>query len=599
MAETVKAIVKCKSGMAVCENIVGDVGASIVMVHESIDALTIVVDKNKIEQLKKNSQMEYVEVTTPDDVHVLGFESDMTLSVSPSSQTIPWGISKIRALQVQENGNKGSGIKVCILDTGIDYNHEDLKNNYKFGRNFVDGSNNPFDGYGHGTHVAGTIAAEDNSVGVIGVAPEADLIIGKVLDNNGSGSYDWIVAGIQWAIDNNAQIISMSFGGGTYSQALKDICDAAKNAGIVLVAAAGNSDGNGTQNTIGYPAKYDSVIAVASTDVNDNRSSFSSTGQELWVAAPGSNVLSTVPKGTCPLCNPSGYNTLNGTSMATPHVSGMVALMLKANPTLSPNDVKTILSTTSIDLGQTGRDVFYGYGRIDAVNAVGDNPAPVLSSITIPSSANVQAGLTVNLTATCKDSNNSIMNCPSLTWKSDNTSIASVLNGVVTGNTEGIANITCSNSSNIITSNICSVTVTAAPLPPVLKSISIPSEGSVVIGNTITLTPTCKNTNDVVMKCPSLAWNSDNTNIASVTNGVVTGNGVGTANITCSNLDKSITSNIFTITVTQSPPSNKKYRVVSIGSIGVVAAVTPFDGVDLKTACTQMCDELKRIDSQK
>ncbi len=380
MAEMIKVIVKCKD-VKECTDVVRQMDGKLIHIHSSINALTISISKDQLKRLKKDPNFDYIEEVTPNDVHILGIKSStpvtsLQLKKLSSTQQIPWGISKIRATQVQQNGNKGTGIRVCILDTGIDYNHEDLVGQMKHGYNFVTRTDNPFDDQGHGSHVAGTIAALDSDTGVVGVAPEASLLIGKVLDKNGSGSYDSIVAGIQWAIDNDAKIISMSFGGGSSSQALQDICNAARNEGIVLVAAAGNADGNGSQNTIGYPAKYDSVIAVAATDINDKRASFSSTGQELWVAAPGVNIMSTVPKGKCALCNPSGYSNLNGTSMSTPHVSGMIALMLKENPNLSPDDVKSILRTSSIELGNPGRDIFFGYGRIDAMNATSEQPTP-------------------------------------------------------------------------------------------------------------------------------------------------------------------------------------------------------------------------------
>lgn len=350
--------------------------ADIKRVHHSINAVSAIVPKNKIGKIKADPNVEYIEIDQ--EAHILGFADDSLYvghkKMYATAQTFPWGVSKIRAPEVWPGGNKGTGIKVCIIDTGIDYNHEDLKDNYKGGYNFINNTNDPKDDHGHGTHVAGTVAALDNDIGVIGVAPEAYIYSLKVLDSNGSGSYSNIISAIDWAINNNMQVISMSLGGSGFSQALKDICDKADNSGIVVVAAAGNNDGDGSQDTVSYPAKFDSVIAVAATDSNDARASFSSCGPEVELAAPGVNIPSTVPKGTCKLCDPSGYKLLSGTSMATPHVSGTVALVLKAHPEMTNANVRKTLQDTTVDIGQQGRDIFFGYGRIDAKAAVDQTP---------------------------------------------------------------------------------------------------------------------------------------------------------------------------------------------------------------------------------
>lgn len=359
--EKASVIIKFKGGtvQANIDSIIA-LDADIKRIYTSINAMSAVVPKKRLGNIQAASNVEYIELDQEAHICV---------------QSIPWGISKIRADQVWPSGNKGTGIKVCVIDTGIDYNHEDLKDNYKGGYNFLSDTNNPYDDHGHGTHVSGTIAAIDNDVGVVGVAPEAYIYSCKVLDSNGSGSYSNIIAGIQWAIDNQMQIISMSLGGSGSSQALKDICDVAYNKGILIIAAAGNS-GSDT-DTIGYPAKYDSVVAVGATDQNDVRASFSSVGPKLEVSAPGVGVLSTVPKGTCKMCDPSGYRQANGTSMATPHVSGTAALVLKAHPEMTNLDVRKTLGDTAVHLGTPGRNIQYGYGRIDAKAAVDQTPPPL------------------------------------------------------------------------------------------------------------------------------------------------------------------------------------------------------------------------------
>ncbi len=326
-------------------------GGEVIHQYTIINAIAAKLPVKAIEKLRTHAKISYVELDSV--AYALG-------------QTTPWGVAKINATQVW-NTNKGTGIKVAILDTGIQYNHPDLKANIKGGVNFAgrvrDGNTNPkywTDKNGHGTHVAGIVAAADNDIGVVGVAPEAHLYAVKVLNDAGYGYYSDIVQGIEWSIENEMQIISMSLGGTSDSQALHEACDKAKDKGIVLVAAAGNSgDGDPKTDNVLYPAKYDSVIAVAATDSSDNVPSWSSDGKALDVAAPGVGIYSTY-KG-------SSYATMSGTSMAAPHVTGTVALMLKAG--VPPKDIQSKLQNTTWDIMSPGIDVFSGHGRIDAARA--------------------------------------------------------------------------------------------------------------------------------------------------------------------------------------------------------------------------------------
>ena len=275
------------------------------------------------------------------------------------SQTVPYGVTHIKADVAHSQGVTGSGVKVAILDTGIDASHPDL--NVAGGASFVSGEPNALtDGNGHGTHVAGTVAALNNSVGVLGVAYDVDLYAVKVLGSDGSGTLAGIAQGIEWSIANGMDVINMSLGGSTGSSTLKQASDNAYNSGIVVVAAAGNS-GNffGLINTIGYPARYDSVIAVGAVDANNNRASFSSVGNELEVMAPGVSILSTLPGNT--------YGSLNGTSMASPHVAGAAALMLAKNPNLTNVQVRQKLSQTATNLGSK---FYYGNGVINVERAL-------------------------------------------------------------------------------------------------------------------------------------------------------------------------------------------------------------------------------------
>jgi subtilisin family serine protease len=218
--------------------------------------------------------------------------------------------------------SRGAGIKVCVVDTGIQKDHPDLAANIAGGRNFVrmGGSVDKTkwnDDNGHGTHVSGTIAAIDNSIGVVGVAPLAKIYAVKVLDRNGSGYLSDVAAGIRECVIAGAHVISMSLGSSGDSSVLHDAVIYAKNAGKVIVAAAGNESG-----PVLYPAKYSEVWAISAVDKNLKFASFSNFGPEVDFAAPGVTVYSTV-KG-------SGYAYFSGTSMATPHVAGIVALALSA-----------------------------------------------------------------------------------------------------------------------------------------------------------------------------------------------------------------------------------------------------------------------------
>ena len=207
------------------------------------------------------------------------------------------------------------------------------------------------------THVAGTIAARDNNLGVIGIAPEADLYSIKVLTDDGWGYWSWIVAGIEWCIENNMHVVNMSFGG-YRDPGIGDIFKSAYQHGILLVAAAGNS-GAGA-NTVGWPARYDSVIAVAAVDSADQRAWFSSTGPAVELAAPGVGVLSCVPG--------NNYEIHSGTSMACPHVVGSSALCWSLRTEMSNVDVRKWLQENALDLGSLGRDDSFGYGLVQVEN---------------------------------------------------------------------------------------------------------------------------------------------------------------------------------------------------------------------------------------
>lgn len=288
--------------------------------------------------------------------------------VIPAQEILTWGVDRIDAdlvwdrdynLVVDPGANAGNGVKVAVLDTGIALGHPDLMGNIKGGINTINRAKSADDDNGHGTHVAGIIAAVDNTIGLIGVAPQASLYAVKVLSRTGSGFLSDIIEGLQWSINNEMQVVNMSFSTSIDVQSFQDAITAAHNSGIVLVAAAGNS-GPG-DNTVQYPAKYQEVIAVSATDVNDAIASWSSRGSEVELAAPGADIYSTYKGGD--------YKTLSGTSMASPHVAGTAALII-ASGTTNVNEVRAKLQGSADDLGLVGRDHFYGFGIVDAEEAV-------------------------------------------------------------------------------------------------------------------------------------------------------------------------------------------------------------------------------------
>jgi subtilisin family serine protease len=374
-------------------NAVKGIGGRVVYEFKLIDAVVIDIPVHAVGRLAKLDGVTKVE-----------FDSQAQLYIGPPwatgptqpPQEIPWGIERVKAPEAWSitDGSSNGVIEVAILDTGIDYDHPDLAANLAWGVSTLRGrvSTRPRDYYdqnGHGTHVAGTIAALNNDIGVVGVAPSVEIYAIRVLDASGRGSYTDIAIGIEQALlgpdgvldadgdgiivgdpdDDAAEVISMSLGGSSDDQYLHDMIIKAYNYGVVIVAASGNEGADQPS----YPAIYPEVIAVGATDSSDAVASFSNLQPE--VTAPGVDILSTYPDDT--------YKTLSGTSMATPHVSGVVALIQAAYynkygkvlpvgtfDDMGTNTVRGILHSTADDLGDAGWDIYYGYGIVRADLAV-------------------------------------------------------------------------------------------------------------------------------------------------------------------------------------------------------------------------------------
>lgn len=310
---------------------------------------------------------------------------------------LQWGPKKIQA-DKGWNTTKGSkSILVAVIDTGVDHNHPDLAANYvPLGYDWVNNDTDPIDDNGHGTHCAGIIAAVlNNSEGIAGLA-QVQIMAEKGLDSHGSGSEDELANAIIHAVDQGANVISMSWGGYSRSELLHDAIKYAYDAGALLVAAAGN---DATGNKL-FPAGYEEVIAVAATDELDKPASFTNYGDWIELAAPGTNIYSTIsethdPASTYP------YDYMSGTSMATPHVAGTAALAWSQRRNVTNNWVRLQMRYTADDLGGAGFDIRYGYGRINAARAV-EQPPPAhdLIILSLETPPYVEPGTTAAINST-------------------------------------------------------------------------------------------------------------------------------------------------------------------------------------------------------
>ncbi|HEV2192751.1 MAG TPA: S8 family serine peptidase [Nitrosopumilaceae archaeon] len=355
------------------ENDVQSNGGEITKSYNIINGFAANLPQTEIDKLKKDPSV--ISVDPDVKVHALDISAD----------------KQIRADQVWAKGDTGTGIPVAILDTGIDTTHPEFSGvRILKCHSEITNTNACTDGNGHGTHVAGIVGAAGVNPTAKGVAPSTSFYIDQVLDASGSGTLSGLIAGIDWARTNGAKVISMSLGT-TPISTVEPNCDsvfpsmttAINNAvasGISVVAAAGNDGTSG----VGLPACISSTIAVAAVDSADNVAWFSSQGGPVadhGIAAPGVDIYSSWLSG--------GYAILSGTSMATPHVAGTIALLLKANPTLSPATIKSTLFSTActsstIPSCSTGAvpNLVYGYGRVDALRAYNAVAPP--PSVTVP-----------------------------------------------------------------------------------------------------------------------------------------------------------------------------------------------------------------------
>lgn len=379
---------------------------------EKVDGKSLKEFKEKgCEILKKHSKIASLrcpeavanELNLREDIKVYAFDINADRQIGAD---IVWNL-----------GYTGTNRTISVIDTGINYNHSELSDSYAGGWNFIADNNNPFDDNGHGTHVSGIITSNGNAINSKGVAPDAKILALKVLDSAGSGDFFDVIAAIYFTVDGpdgiygtsddfNADAISMSLGtgfpylytGSNCDYVIPEVTNAVNYAvsrGVTVVAASGNS---GTQG-VSLPGCISSAIAVGAVNNNDVRASFSGAGYSLDIVAPGVDIYSTWL---------SGYSTQSGTSMATPHVSAVVALLKQANNSLSVSAVKNALYNTAKNLGTAGWDPYYGSGRVNALAAVNSVLPPIhdvaVSSISVPSS--VTKGSVVAISVAVKNEGN-------------------------------------------------------------------------------------------------------------------------------------------------------------------------------------------------
>ncbi|WP_067726025.1 S8 family serine peptidase [Oceanobacillus damuensis] len=316
-----------------------------------ISAVAVTIDRNNLNEFYDNPNITYIENNAAIKLSNTAQTITEISGTDSVNETEHWNIQSTGAPFAWAEGFTGKGINIAIIDTGIS-SHPDLE--IAGGYSAVDYTTEWTDDNGHGTHVAGVIGSKRDDIGVVGIAPESSLYAVKALDADGKGGIFNVVDAIEWSIENNMDIINLSLGyekDSEDSEALRNMLDEAYDSGILVVGASGN-DGN----SVTYPAKYDSVIGVSAVDGRLNIAGFSSTGAEVEFSAPGFNIISTYLN--------DSYGMGSGTSQASPHVSGMLAILKQKFPQMTNGELREELINHTEDLGEPGRDPLYGHGFI-------------------------------------------------------------------------------------------------------------------------------------------------------------------------------------------------------------------------------------------
>lgn len=389
-------LVKFQPGVSAAErgNLVKEMGGEMVLWIDAISTAQIRLPENWASVRSGQDAMSMarssslVQVAEFDSV-VSGVPIEMESEPQVNNSTIPtspiqvndadfnnpqmqvYALGMIQLLMAFNYTTGSKNIKIAILDSGILASHPEFDGRLLPGYDFVNDDADPHDDYGHGTHVAGIAAAGvNNGIGMIGVCPGCSIIPVKVLNQSNQGTWAGVAAGIVFAVDAGANVINLSLGGTSIAQAVEDAVRYATDKNVLVVAAAGNARSNAPF----YPAALEDVVGVAATRNDDTRWSLSNYGYFVELSAPGYAIYSTYNN----MDNAyRGYNYMSGTSMASPHVAGLAALLLSQNPQLKVAELRSLMRSTATDLGDPGRDDYFGYGRIDAFAALQANvPAP-------------------------------------------------------------------------------------------------------------------------------------------------------------------------------------------------------------------------------
>jgi len=340
-----------------------------IIVSQNIKEQDIIDKIRDIEENQAEEENRNIEIIKPIQRTIVkeGFEleninQNNNITVNDPGYKYEWDITYTEADKAWPLINQKREVKVAVLDTGIDYMHPDLKNRVEVdaGYNFVDNNYEIMDDNGHGTHISGIIAAQaNNNIGLVGIVGNLDvkIIPVKILDETGYGEISNIAKGIIYAVDNGVDIINLSFGIKAKSQLIADAVNYAKSKGVFVVAAAGNDN----ENNDNFSPASDGAFTVAAMNYNYRKAYFSDYGNSIKVAAPGVQILSTVP---------GGFGAWDGTSVAAPVVSGIVAMLKAENPQLSPSQIEDILESTATDIMYEGRDQESGYGLVNGYNAI-------------------------------------------------------------------------------------------------------------------------------------------------------------------------------------------------------------------------------------
>lgn len=436
-----------------------------------------ITDAQGLEKVKKNQHLKFAEIDkkvfaeiVPNDPYY-GSQYHLTIINAP----VAW------------DSTLGAGVTVAILDSGVDGSHPDLTSNLVPGYNLVDNNTNTSDVCGHGTAVAGTAAAAiNNALGVAGVAGQAKIMPIRIAFNDptyGCSAYDSAIAnGLTYAADHGAKVANISYGGVATSSSVTSAANYMRSKGGLVFVSAGNT------GAIDNTTPTDSMIVVSATDSSDNMASFSTFGNFVTLSAPGVGIYTTSSGGV--------YQAWSGTSFSSPMTAGVGALVLSANPALTSDQVKSVLTSTAKDLGAAGYDIYYGYGRVDAGAAVAlaksyvapvDTTPPVVS-ITSPVANATVSGI-VNVDATVTD--NVAVSSATLQVNGNNVATDSTSPYNFAFDSSGIANGTAtisvvgvdSSGNTTIVSEVINISNTITPVitdttPPVV-AINNPVAGNV------------------------------------------------------------------------------------------------------------------------